>query len=227
MAPASKKVWEVAVRHGVKHLMYASSAAVYGTPTHTNPIREDDVLKPSNPYGVAKLDGEESLRSIVSGVNYLIFRFFNVAGAEAEGRLGQNRKSRAIMQRGFAVASGQVEKLIINGHDYPTMDGTVVRDFVHVEDIALAFVLGLNYLRKGGKSQVINLGSGEDHTIGEVLKEVEIVTGKKLNTKYGPRVDGDIRYSLADINKARVILGWEPVSTLKLIVRDGWNAYEK
>lgn len=128
------------------------------------------------------------------------------------------------MQRLYAVASDKTDSVTISGHDYDTQDGTVVRDFVHVEDIAFAFVLGLAYLRKGGESAIINLGSGEAHTIGEVIKEVEITTGKTIPVIFGPRNAGDISYSLADIGLAGKILGWEPVHTLRLIVRDGWNS---
>lgn len=222
----TRNVWEAATYAGVKIFIYASSAAVYGIPESRDPIVESAPLKPTNPYGETKLAGELSLKEVVgSEVKYLIFRFFNVGGAEEQGRLGQSRESRAIMQMLFAVSSGETAEIIISGHDYDTADGTVVRDFVHVEDIALAFVLGLSYLRDGKESMTLNLGSGESHTIGEVIKEVEITTGKQVKVVYGPRNPGDISYSLADIRLAEKVLGWEPVNTLRLIVRDGWNAY--
>ena len=129
------------------------------------------------------------------------------------------------MQRLFAVASGEDGEITISGRDYDTPDGTAVRDFIHVEDIAFAFVLGLEYLRQGKESKIINLGSGESHTIGEVIKEVQIVTGKSIPLVYGPRIEGDISYSLADISLAERVLGWEPANTLRIIVRDGWNSY--
>ena len=224
----SRNVWEAATEAGVKHLLYASSAAVYGTPDYRDPIKESAPLKPSNTYGVTKLAGETSLHELATGdTRFVIFRFFNVGGAEEEGRLGQSKGSRAIMQRLFALASGDDDQVTISGNDYETPDGTVVRDFIHVEDIAFAFVLALKYLRDGKPSLTLNLGSGETHTIGEVIKEVGIVTGKDLPLVYGPRVPGDISYSLADINLAHQQLGWEPVSTLRLIVRDGWNSYVK
>ncbi len=222
----SRNVWTTATKAGVKHLLYASSAAVYGTPTSTNPVSESDPTHPESPYGATKLAGEMSLQQLAgNGINYLSFRFFNVGGAEEQGRLGQSSGSRAIMQRLFAVAAGDDDSITISGNDYDTPDGTVVRDFVHVEDIALAFVLGINYLRSGKPSTILNLGSGESHTIGEVIKEVAIATGKQFPIVYGPRIPGDISYSLADIKLAKNILGWEPVSTLRLIVRDGWNSY--
>lgn len=224
----SRNVWETATEAGIKYLLYASSAAVYGTPDTRDPLPETAPLRPSNPYGVTKLSGETSLQEIAVGdTRYVAFRFFNVGGAEEEGRLGQSKGSRAIMQRLFAVANGEDGQITISGHDYDTPDGTVVRDFIHVEDIAFAFTLALDYLRKGGASTILNLGSGETHTIGEVLKEVEIATGKKIEVVYGPRIPGDISYSRADIRLAEKVLGWEPVHTLRLIVRDGWNSYVK
>lgn len=221
----SRNVWELGKKYGVKHFLYASSAAVYGTPDGQYAVSELDPLHPSSPYGETKLLGEKSLTEIAPPANYLAFRFFNVAGAEEGGRLFQSKDSASIMQRAYATACGKLDKLTINGNDYDTKDGTVVRDFVHVEDIAFAFVLGLHYLRKGGESRILNLGSGVDHTISEVIKEVELASGSKLNIEYGPRVKGDISYSLADPRLAEKVLGWEPAHTLRLIVRDGYNAY--
>jgi len=224
----SKNVWESAKEAGVQIMLYASSAAVYGTPQGLEPIKETDPQSPTNVYGETKLAGEKSLIAVANDeVRYGIFRFFNVAGAEKEGRLGQSKSSRAIMQRLFAVAAGEDDYLTISGHDYDTKDGTVVRDFVHVEDIALAFVLGLTHLRQCKDSFILNLGSGETHTIGEVIKEVEVVTSKGIPVIYEPRIKGDISYSLADITQASKVLGWEPVHTLRLMIRDGWNSYVK
>ena len=221
----SRRVWEAATTSGVKIFLYASSAAVYGNPLSTYPIKESDSLMPTNPYGITKLAGEQSLKSLIKpDTRYGIFRFFNVGGAEEKGRLGQSKDCRAIMPRLFAAAAGIEDEIVINGHDYDTHDGTVVRDFVHVEDIAFAFTLGLNHLRADKPSFTINLGSGEAHTIGELIKEVGIVTGKNIPVVYGPRKSGDISYSLADVTLAKEILGWEPVSTLRLIVKDGWNS---
>jgi len=221
----SRRVWEAATTSGVKIFFYASSAAVYGNPLSTYPIKESDSLMPTNPYGLTKLAGEQSLKSLIKpDTRYGIFRFFNVGGAEEKGRLGQSKDCRAIMPRLFAAAAGIEDEIVINGHDYDTHDGTVVRDFVHVEDIAFAFTLGLNHLRADKPSFTINLGSGEAHTIGELIKEVSIVTGKNIPVVYGPRKSGDISYSLADVTLAKEILGWEPVSTLRLIVKDGWNS---
>ena len=222
----SRHVWEEATMAGVKILLYASSAAVYGDPVSTTPIKESAPLMPTNPYGLTKLAGEQSLQTLISpDARYGIFRFFNVGGSEDQGRLAQSKSSRAIVQRLFAVAGGQDKQVVISGHDYDTPDGTVMRDFVHVTDIARAYVLALKYLRLGKPSFILNLGSGQAHTIGEVIKAVESVTGQKIPLKYGPRIKGDISYSLADIHLAKQLLGWEPGAPLSTIVYDGWRAY--
>lgn len=222
----SQNVWEEGQKAGVTIYLYASSAAVYGTPESPAPIKESAPLRPSNPYGATKLAGEQSLVKVVGDHGrYLAFRFFNVGGAEEQGRLEPSLESSSIMSRLYSVASGKDGKITINGHDYATADGTVVRDFVHVEDIAQAFVLGLAYLRRGGTSQILNLGSGDSHTLGEVIKEVELVSGKTIPLDYGPRIEGDISYSLADVSLAKKLLGWQSVHTLHSIVSDGWNSY--
>lgn len=222
----SKKVWEASIKAGVKSILYASSAAVYGIPGSSKPISESDQLNPTNPYGETKLAGELSLRDISrNSANYLSYRFFNVGGAENSGRLGQSKSSNAIMQRLFAVASGDEISITINGNDYNTSDGTVVRDFVHVEDIANAFLLGIKYLRNNRESTTINLGSGVNHTIGEVIKEVEVVTGKPIPVVFGQRKSGDISYSLSNIMLAKQVLGWVPKNNLTNIIDDGWNSY--
>lgn len=222
----SRHVWEEAITAGVKIFLYASSAAVYGDPVSTTPIKESAPLTPTNPYGLTKLAGEQSLQKLISpDARYGIFRFFNVGGSEDQGRLAQSQSSRAIVQRLFAVAGGQDKQIIISGHDYNTPDGTVMRDFVHVVDIAHAFVLALKYLRSGKHSFILNLGSGQAHTIGEVIKAVEAVTGKTISLKYGPRIKGDISYSLADIHLVKQLLGWQPGAPLSAIIYDGWRAY--
>ncbi len=222
----SQNVWEEGQKAGVGIYLYASSAAVYGAPQSPAPIQENAPLIPSNPYGATKLAGEQSLALATQDRGrYLAFRFFNVGGAEEQGRLGPSLESSSIISRLFCVASGKEPKITINGHDYATADGTVVRDFVHVEDIAQAFVLGLAYLRRGGTSQILNLGSGNSHTLGDVIKEVELVTGQTIPLDYGPRIEGDISYSLADVRLANKLLGWHSVHTLHSIVSDGWNSY--
>lgn len=225
-ALGSQKVWETGVKAGVKHFLYASSAAVYGTPKDKFPIQETTHPLPTNPYGATKLAGEQSLVALVTPpTNYLSFRFFNVGGAEQLGRLGQSLSSRAIMPRLFAVAAGRDQAITLSGNDYDTPDGTVVRDFVHVEDIANAYLLGLKYLRAGGQSDILNLGGGQAHTMEEVIKLTRAISQKPIPVVFAPRIEGDISYSLADISCAKAVLGWTPTHDLSQIVRDGYHAY--
>ncbi len=224
----SKNVWECAIEAGVKHIIYASSAAVYGTPANSDPINESSATIPTNPYGESKLAGEKSLIALSTDkYNYLSFRFFNVGGAESEGRLGQSLESRAIMQRLYAHALKLDQSVTISGNDYDTPDGTVVRDFVHVQDIANAIILGIKYLRSNKHSAIVNLGGGVAHSIKEVIAVVENIIGEPLNIIYGPRNAGDISYSLSDITNANNILGWIPTKSLNDIVRDGFNSFKK
>ena len=220
----SKNVWELSNEHGIPYALYASSAAVYGTPNSSHPISESHPLKPTSPYGATKLAGEESL--VKNHKHYLAFRFFNVGGAEIEGRLGQSRASNAIMPRLFAAAHNQTA-ITISGNDYDTKDGTVIRDFVHVEDIASMFVGGLFHLRSGGKSGIYNLGSGSATSMKELHDLVQQITNSPIPIKYAPRNVGDISYSLADISKAQDELNYTPRHTLADIVRSGYHAYEK
>lgn len=224
----TKNIWEIGRQVGVLNYLYASSAAVYGNTETTSPTSESYPTIPSNVYGETKLAGEISLKNVIgeSG-RYGIFRFFNVAGAEPGGRLGQSRASRAIMQRIYAVAAGEDPELVISGSDYDTKDGTVERDYIHVEDIAAAFLLAVVHLRSNKPSFTLNLGSGTPHTILDIVRVVETITGKTVAVKHADRIQGDIARSLADNTKAKETLGWSPSKTFDQIVQDGWNRYTK
>ncbi len=224
-ADGSRNVWQAATDAGVKVFLYASSAAVYGIPESAAPIQETALLHPSNPYGATKLAGEISLQEVMGEKgNYGIFRFFNVGGA-GEPRLGQSHESRAIMQRLFAVAAKEEKEITISGNDYDTDDGTVVRDFVHVEDIVRGFLLGMRYLQQGGDSFTCNLGAGRTTTMKDLHALVEEITGCTIPINYGPRKPGDISFSLSDIALARRVLGWEPEHSVKDIIESGWRSY--
>ena len=224
----SDNLWLAAKSVGVKYYLYSSSAAVYGIPHTRSPLAEDSAINPSNVYGETKYAAERSLIKIIEDSGkYGIFRFFNVGGAEEEGRLGQSRESRAIMQRLFAVANGEVPKVIISGHDYDTADGTVHRDFVHVEDIAMALVVGLAYLKQANNSFTVNLGGGHTTSIKELHSITEEITNRKIPIEYTSKIPGDIDYSLSDISLAGSLLAWHPKRDIRKIVKDGWNAYAK
>jgi UDP-glucose 4-epimerase len=223
----ARMVWETAAEAGVKHFLFASSAAVYGNPGTQDAVIESFPLKPTNPYGESKVMGEESLRAVAesAGATYGIFRFFNVAGAEKEGILYQNPDNRAILTRLFAAAAGLTPSVTVSGNDHPTVDGTVVRDFIHVEDIVAAHLLAIDHLGLGKSSFTINLGTGRPTSIKELVKVVELVTGTKLNIIYGPKITGDISYSLAAAQKAKETLSWQAQKSIQQIVEDAWRAY--
>ncbi len=220
----SRNVWEAARESNVAYALYASSAAVYGTPQSDAPIKETHPLKPTSPYGATKLAGEVSLSEIYD--KFIAFRFFNVGGAESEGRLLQSKESRAIMPRLYEAAYNH-NGIVISGSDYDTPDGTVIRDFVHVEDIARAFVLGLKHLRDGNTSLICNLGGGVTTSIKQVHDMVEKAAGVTIPITYAPRNVGDISYSLADINLAKSTIGWNPEHNLFGIISSGYHAYVK
>jgi UDP-glucose 4-epimerase len=228
-AEGSEIVWQEAARAGVRHFIYSSSAAVYGNPGTDDAVSEATPLSPSNPYGATKLAGEKSLQETIvkNGGTYVIFRFFNVGGANPSGQIGQSKASRAIMQRLFAVAKGEDASITISGHDYPTADGTVVRDFVHVEDIADAIMQAVDYVYADKSSLIANLGSGRETSMKEVHDIVEKVTGKEIPIVWGDRVPGDIVTSSAAITTAQTQLGWSPKRSIDDIIQDGWHAYEK
>lgn len=221
----SRNVWEQSQRAGVKHFLYSSSAAVYGNITSTEPVTEDHPQNPSNPYGSTKLAGEHSLLSVLrSEQNYLIFRFFNVGGAEPSGVLGQSLASRSIMQRLFDAALTH-SPLVVNGSDYNTIDGTVVRDYVHVLDIVQTLAQGIVHLREGRDSAILNLGTGVPHTINQIIAEFEQLTNIRVPITYRDRSIGDIPYSLADISRARTLLGYAPTHTFSEIISSGYQSY--
>jgi UDP-glucose 4-epimerase len=217
----TKNVLALAASSGVKNFLFASSAAVYGNPGTTTPISEKGVLTPTNPYGQSKLDAEEAI--MATGLKYGIFRFFNVGGADKSGVLFQSRENNAIITR-LLMAAKTNKPLIISGADYPTIDGSVVRDFIHVDDVVSGIVAGLAYLRTNNASYTVNLGSGTTTSMKELVKIAQQITGSKITINFGPRKTGDIIYSCADITKAHDLLGWSPKHTIQDIVSSAWRA---
>lgn len=226
-ADGSRTVFETAGKAGVRHILFASSAAIYGNSETSLPMNENQPPKPNSPYGNSKLIAERYLQEAarIYDFSYCIFRFFNVAGAGSTGKLKPSLSSQSIMQKIFTVAAGKEPILRINGNNYNTLDGTVERDFVHVVDIADAHLLALTYLRKGGGSEIFNLGSGVATSLQKLIKITSRITGKNVPVIYEPRTPGDIVYSLSNSTKAKAILGWSATHTIDEIARDGWNAY--
>jgi UDP-glucose-4-epimerase GalE len=209
---------------GIPHFIFSSTCAVYGIPVGI-PIREETPCWPANPYGASKLAFEHALSSYGSayGFRFLSLRYFNAAGADESGEIGECHEPEThLIPLALRAAAGQNAELVIHGDNYATPDGTCVRDYVHVTDIAEAHVLGLEYLAAGGASEFLNLGSGRGHSVREVVAAVEAVTGQRLTQRIGPRRAGDPPVLVADSTKAMQILGWQPKRSLEQMVSSAW-----
>jgi UDP-glucose 4-epimerase len=209
---SSRTLLEVAHRRGVKHVVFSSTAAVYGIPPGGR-ASEATPTKPINPYGSSKLMTEWMLRDLAKagGPRYVSLRYFNVAGCEPTGRIGQSTpKATLLVKVACEAATGRRPGVSIFGTDFPTPDGTGLRDYIHVEDLATAHLDALRYLRNGGKSTTLNCGYGRGYSVREVLAAVEKANGKPLNISEEPRRPGDPPELVAVANKIRVTLGWTP-----------------
>ncbi len=209
-------------RAGTQYLIFSSTAAVYGIPDKV-PIKEDDPTKPINPYGWSKLFTEQAIRdfSYTTGLKYAILRYFNVAGADPEGRIGQvSKEPTHLILRAVKTAIGQFPHMEVFGTDYPTPDGTCIRDYVHVMDLCEAHLKALDYLMGGGQSDVFNVGYGRGYSVLEVVQKVKEVSGVDFEVRYAPRREGDPPMLVADSQKARQILGWKPqYDNLEFIIK--------
>ena len=208
----SRTLIEASLKAGVKHFVFSSTAAVYGNPDQV-PITEDAPTRPISPYGSGKLMTEWILRDTAAAhdFSYLALRYFNVAGADPEGRSGQ-RSERAthLIKVASEVVVGKREAIEIFGEDYDTPDGTCIRDYIHVSDLAAAHVAGLDYLEADGESQVLNCGYGRGASGREVLDSVQRVAGQSITIHSGPRRAGDPMALVADSTKLRQSLDWQP-----------------
>ena len=197
---------------GVKRFVFSSTAAVYGIPDG-GVAAEDTPTQPINPYGTSKLMSEWMRRDLAaaSGLNSVALRYFNVAGADPDGRVGQSTEKATLLTKvACEVAVGRRESLKIFGTDYDTPDGTGVRDYIHVEDLAAAHLLALDYLRKGGESTVLNCGYGHGYSVREVIDAVGRARGSPLPCEEAPRRAGDPPMLIANAARIREVLGWAP-----------------
>ena len=218
---------EVMEEQRVKLFIFSSSAAVYGIPKKI-PISEDEPLNPINPYGETKAVVEKILRDLAnsgSDFKYVSLRYFNVAGADPEGKIGFDYpESTHLIIRALKTAKGEFDKLEIYGTDYPTRDGTCIRDYIHVMDIADAHLVALEYLLDGGESEVFNCGYGRGFSVREVVDAVKKVTGIDFKVVEAPRRPGDPAELVADSSKIRKKLNWKPkYDDLEFIIKSAWD----
>ena len=199
------------ISNGCKVFVFSSTCATYGLP-ESNPITENNSQNPINPYGRSKLMVEWILRDCERawGLKSACLRYFNASGCEADGRIGEDHQPEThLIPRVLMALTGEIEKIEIYGTDYDTPDGTCIRDYIHVEDLADAHAKALDYLSDGGDSLCCNLGTGVGVSVKEIITVVEDVTGKTVPLSYGPRRAGDPDSLVANPDRARQILGWE------------------
>jgi UDP-glucose-4-epimerase GalE len=211
---------------GVRNIVFSSSCATYGYPQWV-PISEDHVQQPVNPYGESKLMVEQLLRwyGKLHGLSWVTLRYFNAAGADPEGDLGEDHHPEThLIPLAISASLGLIPSLEIYGTDYDTVDGTAVRDYVHVTDLADAHCAALQYLDSGGDSAAFNLGVGSGYSVRDVISMVERVSGQNVSVREVERRAGDPPTLVAAVTKAATVLGWRPRhSTLEEIVRTAWN----
>jgi UDP-glucose 4-epimerase len=223
---STRSLLECCVAAGVKQFVFSSTAAVYGMPAD-GVAAEDTPTLPINPYGTSKLMSEWMLAGVAHAtpLRYAALRYFNVAGCDSTGRIGQASPNATLLVKvACEAAVGKRAELSIFGTDYPTPDGTGVRDYIHVEDLAAAHLDALTYLRHGGASTTLNVGYGHGYSVREVLASVERVTGKRLNVREQPRRAGDPPSLVARADRIRAQLGWRPrLDDLDTIVRTAYS----
>lgn len=218
------------LRHGVKRFIFSSTAAVYGEPARV-PIDEDLPSQPTNPYGASKAAVERMLAEAhqANGLQYMALRYFNAAGAHPNGRIGERHNPEThLIPLVLKVATGERQNISIFGTDYPTKDGTCLRDYIHVCDLAEAHLLGLRALIDGRPFGVYNLGSSIGYTVREVIETARRVTGHAIPTVESGRRPGDPAILLATSERARRDLGWQPrFESLEKIVETAWNWHRR
>ncbi|MBQ3763349.1 MAG: UDP-glucose 4-epimerase GalE [Synergistaceae bacterium] len=217
---------EAMQKFDVKRIIFSSTAATYGEPKRV-PILETDPTEPTNPYGESKRIMEKMMNWVSRryDIRYVSLRYFNVAGAWHDGSIGEDHKCEThLIPLILQVPMGRREFITVYGNDYPTDDGTCIRDYIHVEDLAKAHILALEYLRNGGESNIFNLGSGDGYSVMEMIKAARKVTGHPIPAKVGQRRAGDPARLVADSTKARKILKWQPeITKMEDIIATAWK----
>lgn len=217
---------ETCVKFGVRRFIFSSTAAVYGIPDG-GVASEESVQAPINPYGTSKLMSEWMLRDVAAAhhMQYVALRYFNVAGADPQARMGQRTpEATHLIKVACQAALGMRENVTVYGTDYPTPDGTGIRDYIHIEDLASAHLHALGYLEKGGESTAMNVGYGRGSSVREVLEVIKKVSGVELAVIDAERRPGDPASLVAKADKIRSLTGWQPrFNNLETIVADAWR----
>lgn len=221
---------EAMIAAKINKFVFSSTCATYGVP-HTIPIAEDHSQNPINPYGATKLMVERILQDFAPAYNLksVSFRYFNAAGADPTGKLGEDHEPEThLIPLVLMAAMGKRDSISIFGTDYPTDDGTCIRDYIHVTDLAEAHILGLEYLLKGGDTAIFNLGNGNGFSVKQVIDTAAQVTGRDIKVKLSDRRPGDPPVLVGSSDKARNILGWEPkYPALKEILTHAWQWHQQ
>lgn len=219
----TRALLECAVKSEVRHFIFSSTAAVYGSPETTS-VGEDAPTRPLSPYGASKLMSEMMLRDVAAAhdLKYVILRYFNVAGADPQLRTGQMTAAAThLIKVAIETALGLRARLDIFGTDYPTPDGTCIRDYIHVSDLVRAHLMALAYLRRGGASLILNCGYGHGYSVREVIAAVKRVSGRNFAIRESERRAGDPAVVVADAGNIRNLLGWHPdFDNLDTIIAD-------
>jgi len=208
----TRSLLNAAVRTGVSRFIFSSTAAVYGNPDQV-PVPEHAPTRPLSPYGSSKLMTEIMLHDTVSahGMGYVVLRYFNVAGADPQARMGlATIGATHLLKVAVEAATGQRAKIDVFGTDYPTPDGSCIRDYIHVTDLAQAHRAALSYLRSGGQSVTLNCGYGRGYSVLETIEAVRRISGRNFAVQYAPRRAGDIMTMVADTSRIRSMLDWTP-----------------
>ena len=222
----TKVLLESMVAHGIDKIVFSSTAATYGEPERV-PILETDRTEPTNCYGETKLSMEKMFKwtGLAHGLRFVSLRYFNACGAHVSGKIGEAHNPEShLIPLILQVPNGKRDFISIFGDDYDTKDGTCIRDYIHVTDLAQAHILAMDYLMNGGESNIFNLGNGVGFTVKEVIDTAREVTGHPIPAKTTPRRAGDPAQLIASSEKARSVLGWHPEhADLREIIKTAWN----
>lgn len=226
----TKTLLDSMVANGINKIVFSSTAATYGEP-ESLPILETDKTEPTNPYGETKLAMEKMFKWVgrAHNINFVSLRYFNACGAHVSGVIGEDHAVEThLIPLILQVPNNKREHIYIFGDDYNTKDGTCIRDYIHVTDLAQAHILAVKYLRNGGNSDIFNLGNGIGFSVKEVIETARKVTGHPIPAQISPRRAGDPAKLIASSNKARKILGWKPEhAELEEIIATAWNWHKK